>query len=235
MNKNIKNNKNDTKKKRIPSKIVFLGLTLLTVVLVFGVYFIVTFSSVSIKDNLKTAFKLDELPPIVEANAHASDGKLSNTSDKTYKYAYTDKTEGLRVALFSTSYNLPANGKAGSIKYYIGFNTTDQDLTINSCYVAVGEKWHDYCSSQSSVPSTAYSSKYVRTDIMTFYSSERSISIDANQEFPKRYVLGMNKVKSPNLYVYLTYTYKNKEKAYIVEFDYDMYFIQGYTQVNKLS
>ena len=71
--------------------------------------------------------------------------------------------------------------------------------------------------------------------MMTFYNSERTISIDKAQQFPKRYVLGMKKVESPNIYVYVIYTYKNKLQSCIVEFDYDMYFINGFTKVNSLS
>ena len=221
--------------KRIPTKIFFFALALATTFLVFAIYFIITFSTVSIKDNLKSSLSLDELPTIIKADKKASDGKLYNVSDKTYTYAYTSKPEGLTVALFTTSYTLPANSNSGSIKYYVGFNSKDKSTKVSSCSVVVGEKWHDYCSSKSSVSSTAYNTKYVQTDVMTFYNSERSISIDSAQVFPKRYLLGMKKVSSPNIYVYVTYTYKDKAKSCIIEFDYDMYFIKGFTKVNSLS
>lgn len=223
------------KLKRIPTKIVFLVLTLATTILVFTIYFIITFSTVSIKDNLKTAFSLDELPTIIKADKKADDGILHNVKDKSYKYAYTSKPEGLTIGLFSTSYSLPSDDKAGTIKYYIGFNSSDSSTKVSSCSVVVGEKWHDYCSSKSTVSSTAHSTKYVQAEMMTFYNSERTISIDKAQQFPKRYVLGMKKVESPNIYVYVIYTYKNKLQSCIVEFDYDMYFINGFTKVNSLS
>lgn len=222
------------KLKRIPTKIVFLVLTLATTILVFTIYFIITFSTVSIKDNLKTAFSLDELPTIIKADKMASDGKLHNVTNQTYTYAYSSKPEGLTVGLFSTSYTLPADNKSGTIKYHIGFNSSDTSTKITSCSVVVGEKWHDYCSSKTTISST-YTSKYVQAEVMTFYNSERSIPIDSSQIFPKRYLLGMKNVKSPNIYVYVTYTYKNKSYSYIIEFDYDMYFINGFTKVNSLS
>lgn len=208
------------KAKRIPTLLVVVPLWILTMLVILGIYIIISVSGASIKKTLTTGLSISdgqELGKIVKAKKKANDGvRLSGSSVKaknlTYSYAELD---GIKVGLYASNYYLPykENDTAnnGSITFYVGFNKINKnnniDLKITNCNVIVAEKWHNYASSKSSITSSSYySNTILNYSTMAFYDSTKSITISKDQKFPKRYLLGMVNVKNPNVYVQLQYT-----------------------------
>lgn len=231
------------KGKRIPTLLVVVPLWILTMLVVLGIYIIISISSVSIKDTLRTGFTIAEgadVPKIVEAKGKASDGEMYNsTSNTKYTYSYAD-LNGLRVGLFASSYYLPYSKDDvktdGKFEFYIGFYKTNKEdnkaVTISSCNIVVAEKWHNYSSSKASI-SSYYHTSTLDKKVMTFYNSVRTISISSEQQFPKRYVLGMVNVKQPKVYVQIDYKIGSESNSSIIEYEYNDFFIEGQTKVNK--
>lgn len=235
------------KAKRIPTLLVVVPLWILTMLVILGIYIIISVSGASIKKTLTTGLSISdgqELGKIVKAKKKANDGvRLSGSSVKaknlTYSYAELD---GINVGLYASNYYLPykENDTAnnGNITFYVGFNKINKnnniDLKITNCNVIVAEKWHNYASSKSSITSSSYySNTILNYSTMAFYDSTKSITISKDQKFPKRYLLGMVNVKNPNVYVQLQYTLGKESKSYIVEFNYDSFFISGQTTNTK--
>lgn len=206
--------------KRIPTLLVVVPLWILTMLVILGIYIIISVSGASIKKTLTTGLSISdgqELGKIVKAKKKANDGvRLSGSSVKaknlTYSYAELD---GIKVGLYASNYYLPykENDTAnnGNITFYVGFNKINKnnniDLKITNCNVIVAEKWHNYASSKSSITSSSYySNTILNYSTMAFYDSTKSITISKDQKFPKRYLLGMVNVKNPNVYVQLQYT-----------------------------
>lgn len=225
----------NSKLKRIPIKFIFLGTALLLLIICFIISFVIQLNSVSIKNNIKEGLSLDECPDIEKAKDHKT-GLLSS-NEVTYASC---QLEGLEVGLFAKTYYLPYQEKedgdieSGYIEFYTGFKQeSGKKVTVNSAKMALAEKWHNYTSSSTTAYSTSYGSEYLNKDIMTFYTSSRNITISNEQEFPKRYLFGMVNVKQPKMYVYVDYTIGKTNYKKIVEFSYDMFFIEGYTTTSK--
>lgn len=227
--------------KRIPAKFIYLGGALILLLVLVIISFIIQLSSASIKSTLKSGFSIDDCPSIVKANELKYDGKISSSSTTDLTYGSCSKLEGLEVGALAKKYYLPyqetedGDMQSGYIEFYVGFNQTNksQNLKISTAKIVIAEKWHDYCSSSTSCYSSSYTDSILKSSNMSFYSSTRNISIDSAQKFPKRYLFGMIKIKNPKLYVYVEYTIGSKSYTGIVEFDYDMYFIEGYTSTTK--
>ena len=226
-----------TKGKRIPTLLVVIPLWILTMIVVLGIYIIITISSVSIKKTLTSGLSIaegQELGKIVEADKKANDGTIyNNSSKKNLSYSYVD-LEGLKVGLYASNYYLPYTendtSNDGKIEVYVGFQKTNQStLSISSCNVILAEKWHNYSSSKSSLYSSYYSDSILNSNTMAFYSSTRSLTISKDQKFPKRYLLGTVNVKNPNVYLQLQYTIGKESKSYIIEFDYNDFYFNGQT------
>lgn len=229
------------KGKRIPTLLVVIPLWILTMLVILGIYIIISVSGASIKKTLTTGLSISEgqeLGKIVKAKKKANDGIIYNNSNKknlTYSYIELD---GLKVGLYASNYYLPytenETSKDGKIDLYVGFQRTNQaSLSITNCNVIVAEKWHNYSSSKSNLYSSYYSDTILKSSTMAFYNSTRSITISKDQKFPKRYLLGMVNVKNPNVYLQLQYTLGKESKSYIVEFNYDSFFISGQTTNTK--
>lgn len=223
------------KGKRIPTLLVVVPLWILTMLVILGIYIIISLSSTSIKKTLTTGLSIadgQELGKIVKANKKADDGYFSS-SKKNLAYSYIE-LEGLKVGLYANNYYLPytenKTSKDGKIDVYVGFQKTNQaTISISSCNVIVAEKWHNYSSSKSSISSSCYSDKILNAQTMSFYNSIRSVTISKNQKFPKRYLLGMVNVKNPNVYLQLQYKIGKEAKSYIIEYDYNDYYFNGQT------
>lgn len=230
-----------SKLKRIPAKFIYLGGTLILLLVFVIISFIIKLSSTSIKSTLESGFSIDECPKIVKANELKYDGKISSNSTTDLTYGSCSKLEGLEVGALAKKYYLPyketedGDTQSGYIEFYVGFRKTNknQNLKISSAKIVIAEKWHDYSSSSTSCHSSSYTDSILQSNNMSFYSSTRNITIDSAQEFPKRYLFGMVKIKNPKLYVYVEYTIGSKDYTGIVEFNYDMYFIEGYTSTTK--
>ena len=220
------------KAKRIPTLLVVVPLWILTMLVILGIYIIISVSGASIKKTLTTGLSISEgqeLGKIVKAKKKANDGvRLSGSS--------------VKVGLYASNYYLPytENDTAnnGNITFYVGFNKINKDnnidLKITNCNVIVAEKWHNYSSSKSSITSSSYySNTILNYSTMAFYDSTKSITISKDQKFPKRYLLGMVNIKNPNVYVQLQYTLGKESKSYVVEFNYDSFFISGQTTNTK--
>lgn len=234
------------KGKRIPTLLVVVPLWVLTMLVILGIYIIISVSGASIKKTLTTGLSISEgqeLGKIVKTKKKANDGVRLSGSIKaknlTYSYAELD---GIKVGLYASNYYLPytENDTAnnGNVTFYVGFNKINKDnnidLKITSCNVIVAEKWHNYASSKSSITSSSYySNTILNYSTMAFYDSTKSITISKDQKFPKRYLLGMVNIKNPNVYVQLQYTLGKESKSYVVEFNYDSFFISGQTTNTK--
>lgn len=229
------------KLKKIPAKFIYLGGAIILLIVFVIISFVVQLSSVSIKDTLKSGFSIDECPKIVKANKLKYDGQISSGTTTNLTYGSCSKLEGLEVGALAKKYYLPyqetedGDMQSGYIEFYVGFNQTNksQNLKISTAKIVVAEKWHDYSSSSTSCYSSSYTDSILKSSNMSFYSSTRNISIDSAQKFPKRYLFGMIKIKNPKLYVYVEYSIGSKSYKGIVEFDYDMFFIDGYTSTTK--
>lgn len=226
-----------TKGKRIPTLLVVIPLWILTMIVILGIYIIITISSVSIKKTLTSGLSIaegQELGKIVKVDKKANDGTIyNNSSKKNLSYSYVD-LEGLKVGLYASNYYLPYTendtSNDGKIEVYVGFQKTNQStLSISSCNVILAEKWHNYSSSKSSLYSSYYSDSILNSNTMAFYSSTRSLTISKDQKFPKRYLLGTVNVKNPNVYLQLQYTIGKESKSYIIEFDYNDFYFNGQT------
>ncbi|MBS1476421.1 MAG: hypothetical protein HP024_00510, partial [Acholeplasmatales bacterium] len=150
------------KGKRIPTLLVVVPLWILTMLVILGIYIIISVSGASIKKTLTTGLSISdgqELGKIVKAKKKANDGvRLSGSSVKAKNLTYSyEELDGIKVGLYASNYYLPykENDTAdnGNITFYVGFNKINKnnniDLKITNCNVIVAEKWHNYASSKS--------------------------------------------------------------------------------------
>lgn len=218
------------KLKRIPILIFTFSLVLLTCILVFTIYFVISFKNAKIEPLLKEKFGYTNSVEIVEADSVGEDGYYSS-SISGLKYSYSSKVDNLLVGLACKEYTPVSDANAsGSISMYVGLKTltTTASISVSSCKVLVAEKWSQYASNSSNVSSTYYSATYLGKEKITF--SSKSISV--TEDFPQKFLLGMHKVSHPNVYVYVSYKDKNESKEVVIEFEFDDYFINGQSTVN---
>lgn len=215
-----------TRKRIIPVPIYIISMVLILFLLTFGIYFGIEISKARLNPLLQSKFNYENTPTMIQAKSSGNDGYYSSTI-KNLKYSYTDKVDGLKVGLACIEYSDKVNDTNGIISYYVGFQkTNDAELTINSAKIVAAEKWTQFVSSTSSISSSAYTdSKLKDKNKFNLYKNTSTISITTN--FPQTKLLGIKRIKHPNIYLYLDYKYGKEDKEVIIEFTFNQYYIDG--------
>ncbi len=223
--------KNNTKKRKrlIPVPIYIISMVVILLVLTFGIYFGIEISNAKLDPLLKSKLNYETMPTLVEANKKNNDGYYSS-SLKNLKYGYTDKLDGLKIGLSCIEYADKNEDTNGSISYYIGFQKTDDaEVKISNVRIIAAEKWTHFVSNASTISSSAYSNNKLNDSSKLNFYKGSAISISA--QFPQSTMLGIKRIKHPNLYIYIEYTYASIDKEFLVEFDFNDYYIDGQSKI----
>ena len=191
--------------------------------------------------------KIDHFENIefIKASKVVNNAYVGNGAENLKATITTGKeTKNLNVGLVAKSYKsaktVDDTVEAGKISFYVGFKADDIPYTsikMNDVQVYIADGWSGYQKklvASISTSTTLWGENYLGNERMHFIANERIIEID--KDVKDSYCFGLKKVKHPSVYVYVKYTdatlnSNNGIREYLIEYDYEDYFMKGQTEI----
>lgn len=210
-----------TRKRLIPVPIYIISMTLILLILTFGIYFGIEISKANLDPLLKSKLNYENTPTIYEATEKRTDGfKSSSSNNLTYSYVDLGLVE---VGLACNSYKSMNNDKNGTANFYVGVRQKkdSNDVKLKAAKLLFAEKWSQYASSAGTYGQTINKNQTAR------FTLSKTITLTLSESYPQRFLLGMKKVSHPNVYFYIEYVNGDDNYTAIIEYTFSDYFING--------
>lgn len=211
------NKKNNTKSFHLARRWIYLFSLLAILIVIFIVYISVSVAQSGVKDDVYTAFDIDdetEIKPSIISNEKFTDLNVELYAKSYVEAGVTTDSDGEEsIDNGSIQLNIEVTG--------VKDGQSCTGVTVEACLSA---KWINWASSSSS--------SYSITSLTSASAKTPTLTLDTT--FPQKALLNMITIKNPNVYLYIQYTKNGTDYAYIVEYEYEDWFLTGTTTHEKL-